>query len=177
LPKPTGCRLVSARRRRGCWPNQPCWQASWRCSRHGSRRGPLPVAADRSGTTLTRVLPDTTAATITAHFEAAIESDALLVTDGAPFFPPCARSLGVSHEPLDHKAGERRRGDLHLDTVNSRHERLETFLRGRRGIATEYLDSFAWRFNRRYQLDTMTERLMWAGLQAKPRPYRVMIAG
>jgi len=23
----------------------------------------------------------------------------------------------------------------------------------------------------------MTERLMWAGLQAKPRPYRIMIAG
>ena len=46
---------------------------------------------------------------------------------------------------LDHKAGERRRGDLHLDTVNSRHERLETLLRGRRGVATKYLDSYlAW---------------------------------
>lgn len=39
------------------------------------------------------------------------------------------------------------------------------------------LASFAWRFNRRSQLDTMTERLMWAGLMAKPRPYRVIIAG
>ena len=36
--------------------------------------------------------------------------------------------------------------------------------------AQRYLASFAWRFNRRYQLDTMTERLMWAALQAKPRP-------
>ena len=43
--------------------------------------------------------------------------------------------------------------------------------------AQRYLASFAWRFNRRYRLDTMTERLMWAGLKAKPRPYRVMIAG
>jgi|GEM_PF-5609316 len=35
-----------------------------------------------------------------------------------------------------------------------------------------YLASFAWRFNRRYQFDTMTERLMWAALKAEPRPYR-----
>ncbi len=39
------------------------------------------------------------------------------------------------------------------------------------------LASFAWRFNRRYQLDTMTERLVWAALQAKPRPYRGIVAG
>jgi hypothetical protein len=72
-------------------------------------------------------------------------SGALLVTDGAPFFPPCARSLGLTHEPLDHKAGERRRGDLHINTVNSRHERLKTFLRSRRGVATTYLGSYlAW---------------------------------
>jgi len=106
---------------------------------------PILVAADRSGTTFTRVLLDTTAATIRAHLEAAIEPDALLVTDGAPFFPPCARALGLTHQPLDQKAGERRRGDLHLNTVNSRHERLKTFLRTRRGVATKYLDSYlAW---------------------------------
>ena len=106
---------------------------------------PILVAADRSGTTLTAVLPDTTAAAIRDRLEAAIEPDALLVTDGAPFFPPCARALGLTHEPLDHKAGERRRGDLHINTVNSRHERLKTFLRARRGIATKYLGSYlAW---------------------------------
>ncbi len=106
---------------------------------------PILVAADRSGTTFTAVLPETTAAAITARLEAAIEPDALLVTDGAPFFPPCARSLGLTHQPLDHKAGERRRGERHLNTVNSRHERLKTFLRGRRGVATKYLDSYlAW---------------------------------
>jgi hypothetical protein len=71
---------------------------------------PILVAADRSGTTFASVLPDTTAATISVHLEAAIEPDALLVTDGAPFFPPAAQALGVSHQPLDQKAGERRRG-------------------------------------------------------------------
>ena len=106
---------------------------------------PILVAADRSGTTFTHVLPDTTAATIRTHLERSIDPDALLVTDGAPFFPPCARALGLTHEPLNLKAGVRRRGDLHLNTVNSRHERLKTFLRGRRGVATKYLDShLAW---------------------------------
>ena len=98
---------------------------------------PIMVAADRSGTTFTAVMPDTTAATITAHLEGAIEPDTLLVTDAASFFPPAARSLGITHESLDQKAGERRRGDRHINTVNSRHERLKTFLRGRRGVTTK----------------------------------------
>jgi hypothetical protein len=42
--------------------------------------------------------------------------------------------------------------------------------------AQRYLASFAWRFNRRYQLETMAERLMWARLQVKPRPSRPIIA-
>lgn len=40
-----------------------------------------------------------------------------------------------------------------------------------------YLASFAWRFNRRYQLDTLTERLLWAALKCMPRTYRLIIAG
>ena len=81
---------------------------------------PILVAADRTGTTATAVLPDTTAATIRGHLETPIEADALLVTDGAAFFPSCARAIGLTHEPLDHKAGERRRGDLHPNSVSSR---------------------------------------------------------
>ena len=43
--------------------------------------------------------------------------------------------------------------------------------------AQRYLTSFAWRFNRRYQLDTMTERLAYACARTAPHPYRVIIAG
>ncbi len=43
--------------------------------------------------------------------------------------------------------------------------------------AQRYLASFAWRFNRRYQLDTLTERLAYACAQTAPHPYRVIIAG
>jgi len=43
--------------------------------------------------------------------------------------------------------------------------------------AQRYLTSFAWRFNRRYQLDTLTERLAYACARTTPHPYRVIIAG
>ena len=43
--------------------------------------------------------------------------------------------------------------------------------------AQRYLASFAWRFNRRYQLDSLTERLAYACARTIPHPYRVIIAG
>ncbi len=43
--------------------------------------------------------------------------------------------------------------------------------------AQRYLASFAWRFNRRHQLDTLTERLAYACARTAPHPYRIIIAG
>ena len=40
------------------------------------------------------------------------------------------------------KAQERASSDLHIQTVNSRHERLMDFLRRDRGVATKYLDNY-----------------------------------
>ena len=71
-----------------------------------------------------------------------VAKDALLVSDGGASYPPCAAALGVSHEALNRSMGERVRGDLHVQTVNSRHSRLKDFLRPRRGIATRYLDNY-----------------------------------
>ena len=56
--------------------------------------------------------------------------------------PDSGAALGVSHEALNRTMGERVRGDLHVQTVNSRHSRLKDFLRPRRGIATRYLDNY-----------------------------------
>ena len=39
------------------------------------------------------------------------------------------------------------------------------------------LPAIAWRFNRRFQLDTLTERLAYACARTAPHPYRVIIAG
>jgi transposase-like protein len=103
---------------------------------------PVLVAADRSGATVCAVLPAVTADAIRAVLAPVLDKDALLVTDGGRSYPPCAAALGVSHEALNQSAGERTRGELHIQTVNNRHSRLKDFLRARRGIATRYLESY-----------------------------------
>jgi transposase-like protein len=103
---------------------------------------PILVAVDRSGTTLTAVLPTVSGDAIKAALEPAISKDSLLVTDGATYYPPCAVKLGLSHEALNQSAGERARGELHIQTVNSRHEQLKTFIRRFRGIATKYSPNY-----------------------------------
>jgi transposase-like protein len=103
---------------------------------------PVLVAADRSGATFTAVLPAVSAAAFTAVLKPVIGTDALLVTDGCTSYPACAAALGVTHEVLNQSAGERVRGELHIQTVNNRHSRFKDFLRARRGIATKYLASY-----------------------------------
>ena len=103
---------------------------------------PILVAADRSGATISAVLSAVTAQTIKPVLAPVLGKDALLVTDGNNVYPPCAAALGVSHEALNQSKGERVRGELHIQTVNSRHESLKTFLRPHRGVATKYLDSY-----------------------------------
>jgi transposase-like protein len=103
---------------------------------------PVLVAADRSGATLSAVLPAVNAAALQEVLGPVIAKDALLVSDGCTSYPPCAAALGISHEALNLSAGERVRGDLHIQTVNSRHEQIKTFLRRHRGVATKYLDNY-----------------------------------
>ena len=95
-----------------------------------------------AGTTVSAVLPRVDAAALAAALDPVVAKDALLVSDGGASYPPCAAALGVSHEALNRSMGERVRGDLHVQTVNSRHSRLKDFLRPRRGIATRYLDNY-----------------------------------
>ena len=43
--------------------------------------------------------------------------------------------------------------------------------------AGRYLASFAWRYNRRYQLQTMVPRFLHNAARTRPIPYRTLIAG
>lgn len=103
---------------------------------------PVLVAADRTGATVMAVLPEVSAMAIQAVLEPAVGTDILLVTDGASYFPPAAAALGISHEALIQSAGERVRGELHIQTVNSRHQQIKGFLAPFRGIATKYLANY-----------------------------------
>ena len=110
-------------------------------------QGPILVAADRSGASVSAVLPAVTAEAIRAVLAPVLDQDALPVTDGCTSYPPCAAALGVSHEGLNQSDGERVRGEWHIQTVNNRHSRLKDFLRARRAVATKYLASYLRRFH------------------------------
>ena len=43
--------------------------------------------------------------------------------------------------------------------------------------AERYLANFAWRYNRRYQLQTMILRFLHGAARTQPIPYRYLIAG
>lgn len=103
---------------------------------------PVLVAADRSGTSVCAVLPADTGDAIKAVLDPILSKDALLVTDGGKALARCATQMKVTHEALNLSAGERVRGELHIQTVNSLHSRLKDFLRDRRGVATKYLDKY-----------------------------------
>jgi transposase-like protein len=103
---------------------------------------PVLVAVDRSGATVSAVLPAVTAEAVEAVLKPVVSKAALLVTDGNNIYPLCARALGISHEAINISAGERVRGEIHIQTANSRHETIKTLLRRHRGIATKYLGSY-----------------------------------
>ena len=98
---------------------------------------PVLIAVDRSGTTVSAVLPAVNADAI----EPVVDKDIVLVTDGHRAYPPCAAALGVHHQGLNLSGGKRVRGVFHIQTVNSRHSKLKDFLRRYRGVATKYLDN------------------------------------
>ena len=103
---------------------------------------PILVAADRGGETLSHTLPALNADSVKEVLEPVLARDALLVSDANRCYPPVAAALDVPHESINVSAGERIRGALHIQTVNSRHSQIKGFLRARRGIATKYLDSY-----------------------------------
>ena len=69
-----------------------------KAKKRGLSREQVPVlmAADRSGTTVSAVLPRVDAAALTAALDPVVAKDALLVSDGGASYPPCAAALGVS---------------------------------------------------------------------------------
>ena len=103
---------------------------------------PILVAADRTGATLSHTLPALNADSVREALEPVIARDALLVSDASGCYPPAAAALTIPHESINRSAGERVRGALHIQTVNSRHSEIKGFLRAFRGIATKNLDSY-----------------------------------
>jgi hypothetical protein len=107
------------------------------------------VARDRSGQTLDFVPGNgpVTVPQLHTHLLPRLAPDVLLVTDGHAAYRTFARQAGITHEAVNLSAGERVRGAVHVQNVNSYHSRLRGWLYRFRGVATRYLGNYlGWRW-------------------------------
>ena len=143
-----------------------------------SRRGlsdeqvPVLVAADRSGATVSAVLPAVNADTLREVIAPVVDEDIVLVTDGHRACPRCAAAIGAHHEALNLSRSERVRGAFHIQiaadpVVNNRHSRLQDFFRRYRGVATRYLNNDL-RWFQRLELENASPRACFATAIARP---------
>src|SRR3954453_17347833 len=112
--------------------------------------------------------------------KAVIEPGATVVSDGLSCWPAVAKA-GCSHVPIVTGSGKRAAGWAPFKWVNTCLGNIKTAIAGTyhhvsAKHAQHYLTSFAYRFNRRYQLDSIVERLAWAAIHAAPQPYRTVTA-
>ena len=103
-----------------------------------------------------------------------------VVSDGLSCWPAVEKA-GCSHAPIVTGSGKRAAGWTPFRWVNTTLGNIKAAIVGTyRHVgakhAQSYLTSFAYRFNRRYQLDSIVERLARAAVHARPHPHRIVTA-
>src|SRR3954462_11744382 len=103
-----------------------------------------------------------------------------VVSDGLSCWPAVEKA-GCSHRPMVTGSGKKAAGWTPFRWVNTALGNIKTAIAGTYHHvspkhAQSYLASFAYRFNRRYQLDSIVERLAWAAIHTGPQPYLVVIS-
>ena len=103
-----------------------------------------------------------------------------VVSDGLSCWPAVEKA-GCQHFPIVTGTGKRAASWTPFRWVNTCLGNIKTAITGTyhhvsAKHAQNYLTSFASRFNRRFQLDSIVERLAWAAVHAAPHPYRVITA-
>ena len=103
-----------------------------------------------------------------------------VVSDGLSCWP-AVEGAGCAHFPMVTGSGKRAASWAPFRWVNTTLGNIKTAIAGTyhhvsAKHAQSYLTSFAYRFNRRFQLDSIVERLAWAAAHAAPQPYRIVIA-
>ena len=105
----------------------------------------LLVARDRSGLTLdfhTGRGP-VSALQLRSCLQPVLPGDALLISDGAAAYVRFAAGAGITHEPVNVRAGRRARGALHIQNVNGWHSRFKNWLVRFKGVASHYLANYS----------------------------------
>jgi hypothetical protein len=103
-----------------------------------------------------------------------------IVSDGLSCWPVVEKA-GCSHVPIVTGSGKRAASWTPFRWVNTCLSNIKTAIAGTYHHvspkhAQHYLTSFAYRFNRRYQLNSILERRAWAAIHTAPQPYRVVTA-
>ena len=103
-----------------------------------------------------------------------------VVSDGLSCWPAVEKA-GCEHRPMRTGSGRQAARWSPLRWVNTCLGNTKAALVGTcRHVspkhARSYLASFAYRFNRRFQLDSIVQRLAWAAAHTAPQPYRVVTA-
>jgi transposase-like protein len=103
-----------------------------------------------------------------------------VVSDGLSCWP-AVEGAGCRHFPINTGCGKQAASWAPFKWVNTTLGNIKTAIAGTyhhvsAKHAQSYLSSFAYRFNRRYQLDTIVERLAWAAACTMPQPYRIITA-
>ena len=103
-----------------------------------------------------------------------------VVSDGLSCWP-AVQAAGCDHFPMVTGSGKQAARCTPFQWVNTTLGNIKNSIAGTyhhvsAKHAQRYLSSFAYRFNRRFQLDSIVERLAWAAAHTAPHPYRVVIA-
>jgi len=103
-----------------------------------------------------------------------------VVSDGLSCWPAVEKA-GCQHFPMATGSGKRAASWAPFKWVNTCLGNIKNAIAGTyhhvsAKHAQSYLTSFAYRFNRRFQLDSIVERLAWAAVHTAPQPYRVIVS-
>ena len=103
-----------------------------------------------------------------------------VVSDGLSCWPAVEKA-GCSHRLMATGSGRSAARWAPFRWVNTALGNIKTALAGTyhhvsAKHAQSYLTSFAYRFNRRFQLDSIVERLAWAATHTSPQLYKVIVA-
>ena len=112
--------------------------------------------------------------------EAAIEPGSTVVSDGLSCWPAVEKA-GCSHRPMVTGSGKRAANWAPFRWVNTTLGNVKAAIVGTyRQIspkhADRYLASFAWRHNRRFQLESLIPRLVHSAVRTAPLPYAKLVA-
>jgi ISXO2-like transposase domain/Transposase zinc-ribbon domain len=103
-----------------------------------------------------------------------------VVSDGLSCWSAVEKA-GCEHRPMVTGSGKRAAGWTPFRWVNTTLGNIKTAIAGTYHHvspkhAQTYLTSYAYRFNRRRQLDSIVERLAWAAMRTAPQPYPLVTA-